>query len=67
MFVTNVEFYERASFIKDVINRGGGGFAKIWSYLISLFSKNDDKGGRGQKSQKIDDVFFGIFAVQYLK
>ena len=46
-------------FIKDVINRGGGGFAKRWSYLISLFSKIDDEGGRegGQKSQKNDDVF----------
>ena len=45
-------------FIKDVINRGG--FAKIWCYLISLFSKNDEEGGgeRGQKSQKIDDVFY---------
>ena len=27
-------------------------------YSISLFSKNDDKGGGGQKSQKIDDVFY---------
>ena len=26
--------------------------------LISLFSKNDDEGGGGQKSQKIDDVFY---------
>ena len=37
----------------------GRGFAKRWSYLISLFSKSDDEGGRGcQKSQKIDDVFY---------
>ena len=43
-------------FIKDVINQGGGGFAKRWPYLINLFSKNDDEGG--QKSQKIDDVFY---------
>ena len=39
-------------FIKDVINRGGRGFAKRWSYLISLFSKNDDEGG-GQGGSKI--------------
>ena len=37
---------------------GAGGFAKRWSYLISLFSKSDDKGGGGQKSQKIDDVIY---------
>ena len=38
---------------------GGGGFAKRWSYLISLFSKSDDKGGGGSKySQNIDDVFY---------
>ena len=35
--------------IKDVINRWGGGFAKRWSYLISLFSKSDDEGGGGSK------------------
>ena len=46
-------------FIKDVINWGErGGVAKIWSYLISLFSENDDEGGRDQKSQKIDDIFY---------
>ena len=29
-------------------SRGEGeGFAKRWSYLISLFGKNDDEGGRG--------------------
>ena len=40
-------------------SRGEGGFAKKWSYLISLFSKNDYEGGSGgQKSQKIDDVFY---------
>ena len=27
----------------------GRGFIKRWSYLISLFSKSDDKGGRGSK------------------
>ena len=37
----------------------GGGVAKIWSYLITLFNKNDDEGEvGGQKSQKIDDVFY---------
>ena len=36
----------------------GRGFAKRCSYLISLFSKSDDEGGGGQKSQKIDDVFY---------
>ena len=30
-------------------SRGEGGFAKRWSYLISLFSKNDDEGGKGSK------------------
>ena len=33
----------------------GGGFVKRWSYLISLSSESDEKGGGGQKSQKIDD------------
>ena len=42
----------KGAFIKDIINQGGGGFAKRWSYLISLFSKSNDKGGGGQKSQK---------------
>ena len=37
-------------------SRGEGFFSKRWSYLISLFSKNDDGGG--QKSQKFDDVFY---------
>ena len=46
------------SFIKDVINQGGGGFAKRWFNLISLFSKNDDEGGGSQKFRKIDDVFY---------
>ena len=44
----------RGPFIKDVINRGGGGFAKRLSYLISLFAKNDDKWRGVKKSQKID-------------
>ena len=34
----------------------GRGVPKRWSYLISLFSKSDYEGG--QKSQKIDDVFY---------
>ena len=43
----------KGPFIKDVINQGGGeGFAKRWSYLISLFSKSDDEGGRGVKNLK---------------
>ena len=42
-------------FIKDVINRRGGGYAKRLSYFISLFSKNDDEGGGDQKSQKKND------------
>ena len=47
----------KGPFIKNVINRGGRGLP--WSYLISLFSKNYDEGGRGcQKSQKIDDFFY---------
>ena len=47
-------------FIKYVINQGGGGFAKRWSYLISWFSKSDDEGGRGVKNHKKlnDDVFY---------
>ena len=58
----------KGPFIKDVINRGGGGFAKRWSYLISLFSKNDDEGGRGdKKSQKIDDVFYERPLLQFPK
>ena len=37
----------------------GRRFAKRWSYLINLFSKNDDEGGgRVKKSQNIDDVFY---------
>ena len=36
-------------FIKDVINQGGGGFAKRWSYFIGLLSKNDNEGEGGQK------------------
>ena len=37
----------------------GRGVTKRWSYLISLFSKNDDEGVRGgKKSLKIDDVFY---------
>ena len=48
--------YRKGPFIKDVIIQGRGGF---FYYLISLFSKIDDEGGRGgQKSQKIDDVFY---------
>ena len=36
----------------------GRGVAKRWSYFY-LFSKSDDEGRRGgQKSQKIDDVFY---------
>ena len=31
---------------------GGGGFEKRWSFLISLFSKNDDELGRGVKISK---------------
>ena len=36
-------------FIKNVINQGGRGFAKRWSYLISLFNKSDDQGEGGVK------------------
>ena len=36
----------------------GGGVAKRLSYLMSLFSKSDDEGGGGQKSQKMDDLFY---------
>ena len=51
--------FAKGPFIKDVINQGGGGIAKRLSYLISLFSKNDDEGGRGgQKFRKFDDVFY---------
>ena len=35
--------------------KGRGAFAKKWSYLISLFKKNDDEGGGGKK---IEDVFY---------
>ena len=45
-------------FIKDVINRGGRGFAKRLSLLISLLSKKDDNGMVGQISRKIDDDFY---------
>ena len=45
--------YHMGPFIKDVINQGGGGFAKRWVYLISLFSDSDDEGRRGQKPLKI--------------
>ena len=45
-------FFTKGPFIKDVINQGGGGFAKRWSYLISLFSKSDDEGGGGSKISK---------------
>ena len=38
--------------MKDVINWGGGGFAKRRSHLISLFSKSDDEEGRGVKNLK---------------
>ena len=38
----------------------GGGVAKRLSYLISLFSKSDDEGGGGQKSQNIDDIFYEL-------
>ena len=35
--------------------KGEGGSAKMWCYSLSLFSKMGDKrGGRGQKSQKMD-------------
>ena len=63
----------KGPFIKDVIDYGGGGFAKWSSYLKSLFSKSDDElgRGRGQKSQKIDDVFLwtapnGNFSIGYI-
>ena len=40
-------------------SRGEGGCQKIILLIISIFSKNDDVGGgEGQKSQKIDDVFY---------
>ena len=32
--------------------------SRRWFYLISLFSKSDDEGGGGQKSQKFDDAFY---------
>ena len=38
----------KGQFIKDVINWRGGG----WSYLISLFNKNDYEGGGGSKFSK---------------
>ena len=41
----------KGSFIKDVINQGGG-VAKRLSYLISLFSKSDYEWGRGSKISK---------------
>ena len=45
--------YRMGLFIKDVINQGErGGFAKRWSYLISLFSKSDDEGGGRVKNLK---------------
>ena len=40
--------------------RGGFGFAKSRSYLISLFSKNDDEEGRGVKKLKILKTSFMI-------
>ena len=43
-------YIAKGPFIKDVINGGGGGLAKRWSYLISLFSKSDDEGGWGVKN-----------------
>ena len=40
--------------------KGEGRSAKRWHYSISLFSKMGDKGeGRGQNSQKMDDVNYG--------
>ena len=56
-FFGSIDFV-KGPFKKDVIDRGGD--AKKWSFLISLFSKSDDEeGGRGgQRSSKIDDVFY---------
>ena len=42
---------------------GGGGSAKRWCYSISLFSKMDDEGGRGQKFQKMGDVIYVLYPV----
>ena len=39
--------FQKGPLIKDVINQGGGGFDKRWSFLIGLFSKSDDEGGMG--------------------
>ena len=39
------DHFKKGLFIKDVINQGGG-----LSYLISLFDKSDDDGGRGVKN-----------------
>ena len=47
-------------FVKDVINQGGGGFAKrLFSNNAYLVEVMTGGGGEGsQKSQKIDDIFY---------
>ena len=41
----------KGPFIKDVINRRGGGLPKD-DLTLSLFSKSDDEGGGGSKISK---------------
>ena len=53
----HVRFWFKGPFIKDVINQGRG-VARRSFHLIILFKKSNDEGGRGSKTQKIDDVFY---------
>ena len=54
--------FSKGLFVKNVINQGGWGDIPKYDFnKKDLISKSDDVGGgggrRGQKSQKIDDVF----------
>ena len=50
--------FSKGLVIKNVINQGEGrGICQNMILIKNLISKSDDVGGRGQRSQKIDDVF----------